>query len=132
MSAYDPDTVADAAEATAYAARREEMPLVRVWPLTDGKTFVRLSERWRVAHDDMQWLLQVAAPSKWQARIFCRTKRGLLRRIRNTACADGYAGIDLEALDMIRAWPDWHREWFEGGACYAMAPQTDLPMILAA
>ena len=70
---------------------------------------VVLNDRWRIADDPLQWLLQRrrGKPDKkhsgWSNRSFCRTREGLLR------CVREYCGIvDAEALAWIEALPDFH------------------------
>ncbi len=62
--------------------------------------------------DPLQWILQrkEGNPRKknsgWQGRSFCRTRKALLRCIRE------YCGeIDANALAKLQAFPDWHPDW---------------------
>ena len=70
---------------------------------------LQLSERWRIVNDPLQWILQrkKGTPSKknsgWRGRRGCRTRKELLRCIRE------YCGcVDDEAVKQIEALPEWH------------------------
>ena len=73
-----------------------------------------LNERWRVADDPLQWILQYRDREirhsderrnrkAWAGKHYCRTSAALKRCIRE------YAGdVDPVALAVIDTWPDWH------------------------
>lgn len=73
-----------------------------------------LNDRWRVADDPIQWILQYRRrnmvlsdgsenPKAWEGKHYCRTRDALLRCIRE------YAGeVDPMAVAVIDIWPDWH------------------------
>ena len=69
---------------------------------------VQLNEGWRVSQDNLQWMLQRRSSRpgqnpKWAGRSFCRTRKELLR------CVREHAGIvDAEALKRLEALPDFH------------------------
>jgi hypothetical protein len=64
---------------------------------------IRLNERWRVAFDELQWLLQRRKATGWENRSYCVTRSALERCIRE------YCGpVDADALTKIRALPEWH------------------------
>ena len=72
----------------------------------------QLNERWRVVDDPLQWILQKrkGTPSKkksgWQGNAFCRTRKALLRNIRER-CGE----IHPKTLAEIEALPEWHVDW---------------------
>ena len=72
----------------------------------------QLNERWRVVADPLQWILQKrkGTPSKkksgWQGSSFCRTRKALLRNIRER-CGE----VDPKTLAEIEALPEWHVDW---------------------
>lgn len=88
-----------------------------------NRLVTQLNERWSVADDPLQWILQrrKGSPrnknSGWRGRSFCRTKDALLRCIREHCCSPDqgqlrsireYNGVDKVALQQVRALPDWH------------------------
>jgi hypothetical protein len=86
-----------------------------------NRLVTQLNERWSVADDPLQWILQrrKGSPrnknSGWRGRSFCRTKDALLRCIREHCCSPDqgqlrsireYNGVDKVALQQVRALPD--------------------------
>lgn len=77
---------------------------------------VKLNERWRVADDPLQWILEVrkgrtTSKSKgWRSRSFCTTRTGLRRSI-DQLCGP----VNLEALALIDALPEHHRIFHKRG-----------------
>jgi len=69
---------------------------------------IQLNAGWRVSEDCIQWMLQRRSSKpgqkpKWAGRSFCRTRKELLR------CVREHCGIvDLEALKRLEALPEWH------------------------
>ena len=67
---------------------------------------VKLSEKWRIVDDPLQWILQRRGNANgkfgpWQARSFCTTRKVLLRCIRED-CGD----VDPAAVAFIETWPE--------------------------
>ncbi len=90
--------------------------------------FLRLSEKWALAYDQNQWLVQKRkAPSKtggacrWAAVSFVGSnKADLLRVLREKG-----AEIDPAAREYIDAMPDTFREWI------SMPPEGDVRWVTA-
>lgn len=96
-------------------------------PAHPSNRFVaQLNERWRVVDDPLQWVLQRRKGnpreknSGWEGRSFPRTRKGLLRCIREYCCSSDqghlrsireYNGVDQVALQQVRALSDWHPDW---------------------
>lgn len=73
----------------------------------------KLNADWRVieCRDAIQWILQRRAgirhgEPRWDSRCYCRTRQGLVRRVRELA-----GKSDAYALAIIGSLPDW----MEGG-----------------
>lgn len=68
-----------------------------------------LDTGWRVieCRDSIQWIVQRRAgkrhgQTRWESRCFCRTREGLLRRVRELA-----GGLDATALAILEGLHDW-------------------------
>jgi hypothetical protein len=77
-----------------------------------NRLVAQLNETWRVIDDPLQWILQLRKgnPRKknpgWRGRSFCRTRKALLRCIRE------YCGeVDVGALARVKSLPEWHSDW---------------------
>jgi hypothetical protein len=71
---------------------------------------IRLSDRWQIAFDPRQWILQHQKGGRWRDRCFCVTRSALQRCIRE------YAGkVDADALARVRGLPSWHPDRTRGG-----------------
>ncbi len=76
--------------------------------------FLRLSEKWALAYDNAQWIVQrrkapskTGGPCRWAAVSFVASnKADLLRVLREKG-----AEIDPAAREYIDAMPDTFREW---------------------
>ena len=69
----------------------------------------KLNLTWRVivCRDEIQWILQRLAGKRhgqprWDGRCYCRTREGLMCRVRELA-----GEIDPAALQTLEALPDW-------------------------
>ena len=82
----------------------------------------QISRNWRLAEDDLQWMLQrcmhkrmyAAIPShsgNWRGHSFCRTRKALIRCIReHVRLKDGEAPALVEAaVARVERWPEWHK-----------------------
>ncbi len=78
------------------------------------RQFLRLSERWALATDGIQWIVQRARRNRnkeggldWRAVAFVASDKGVLHRV----LREKGAVIDSEGLEALRRLPDTFREW---------------------
>ncbi len=81
-----------------------DRPIVVTFPIT-------LNDRWRIADDPLQWILQVrkgqaGKKSGYRARSFCASRTGLTRCI-----LDNFGDLYPGALTRIDLLPDLHQDW---------------------
>ncbi len=86
-------------------------------PTTERVTdtlFLRLSERWALATDGIQWIVQRARRNRnkeggldWRAVAFVASDKGVLHRV----LREKGAVIDSEGLETLRRLPETFREW---------------------
>ncbi len=76
--------------------------------------FLRLSERWALATDGIQWIVQRARRNRnkvggldWRAVAFVASDKGVLHRV----LREKGAVIDSEGLEALRRLPETFREW---------------------
>ena len=76
--------------------------------------FLRLSERWALATDGIQWIVQRARRNsnivgglEWRAVAFVASDKGVLHRV----LREKGAVIDSEGLEALRRLPETFREW---------------------
>ena len=76
--------------------------------------FLRLCERWALATDSNQWIVQRAWMDKskedglqWRSVAFVATDKGTLDRV----LREKGAVIDPDALEALRGLPETFREW---------------------
>ena len=76
--------------------------------------FLRLSERWALATDEIQWIVQRARRNRnkvggleWRAVAFVASDKGVLERV----LREKGAVIDSEGLEALRRLPETFREW---------------------
>ena len=78
------------------------------------KQFLRLSERWALAHDSLQWIIQrrksaKGKPEKWCAESFISSNRDILvLTLREKGIVP-----DLGKMEEVRALPYTFKEWYE-------------------
>jgi len=78
-------------------------------PRPSNVLVAQLGDRWRVACDPLQWVLQRkdgearGKSSGWNHHSYCVTHSGLLRCIREH-CGE----VDAAVLAAVRALPEWH------------------------
>ncbi len=89
--------------------------------MTD-RLLLQISRNWRIAEDDLQWMLQRCMhtkrysgnrgdPRNWRGLSFCRTRKALIR------CMGEYVRIEDDedqalveaAVARVQTWPEWHR-----------------------
>ncbi len=83
---------------------------------------LQISRNWRLAEDDLQWILQRCKKIKryidepghhenWRGRSFCRTRKALIRCIGEYVKleADEDPGLIEAAVARVQTWPEWHR-----------------------
>lgn len=74
-------------------------------PLAASKGLtIDLNSGWRVAEDELQWILQRRQTLRWRDRSFCRNRDALLRCIREYIDQP----VDPAALSKIQALPELH------------------------
>lgn len=78
------------------------------------RQFLKLSERWALAYDSLQWILQrrksaKGKPEKWRAESFISSNRDILVLTLNEK------GIvpDLGKMEEVQALPYTFKEWYE-------------------
>ncbi len=76
--------------------------------------FLRLSERWALATDGIQWIVQRARRNRnkeggleWRSVAFVASDKGVLHRV----LREKGAVIDSEGLEALRRLPGTFREW---------------------
>src|SRR5262245_38498778 len=74
-----------------------------------NRLLIKLNPQWRVVDDDLQYILQCrkgqfrSKATGWCCRSFCRTRKALLRCIRE------HCGlVDETALEQVHAVHEWH------------------------
>ncbi len=79
-----------------------------------GTHFLRLSERWALATDGIQWIVQRARRNgnkgggvEWRAVAFVASDKGVLHRV----LREKGAVIDSEGLEALRRLPGTLQEW---------------------
>ena len=79
--------------------------------------FLRLSERWALGTDGIQWIVQRARRNRnkvggleWRAVAFVASDKGVLQRV----LREKGAVIDSEGLEALRRIPETFREWVSG------------------
>ena len=83
---------------------------------------IQISRNWRLAEDDLQWILQRCRNGRrfqnerdhtgnWYGRSFCRTRKALSRCVReNVKIEDDEDSALIEAaVARVQAWPEMHR-----------------------
>ena len=83
---------------------------------------LQISREWRIGEDELQWMLQRCMNAKrhvdkrddarnWNGRAFCRTRKALLRCIREYVSLedDEDQGLIEAAIARVERWPEWHR-----------------------
>jgi hypothetical protein len=76
--------------------------------MTD-RQFLRLSEKWALAFDSHQWIIQRRRGKKWDSIAFVGSEKRVLQR----ALAEKGAEISPEALAALARLPDRFLEWLE-------------------
>ncbi len=78
------------------------------------KQFLHLSERWALAYDKNQWIVQRARRNRnkvccleWRAGAFVASDKGVLHRV----LREKGAVIDSEGLEALRRLPGTFRDW---------------------
>jgi hypothetical protein len=80
----------------------------------------------RVVSDDLQWIVQTRKgtasrkSSGWRSRHFCRSRTGLQLALRRLL---GRNSVPADVVVMIEALPEWHHQWWSGGA---LEPEQNL------
>ncbi len=81
--------------------------------------FLLLSDKWRVAHDPLQWIIQRRGAFKakvgerrWTAVAYIATRRDILFRVLRELEAE----VDPDALDALDDLPQTFKEWSKGQA----------------
>ena len=82
----------------------------------------QISRNWRLAEDDLQWILQRSKNLKqytsdrdhsenWRGRSFCRTRKTLIRCIREHVSLEPGEGADVieAAVARVEQWSEMHR-----------------------
>ncbi len=82
---------------------------------------IQISRNWRVAEDDLQWILQRCKSIKrytgqrghtknWTGRSFCRTRKALIRCIGEYVKLEPGEDLNLveAAVARIERWPELH------------------------
>ncbi len=82
---------------------------------------LQISRNWRLAEDDLQWILQRCRNGRrfqneqehtgnWYGRSFCRTRKALSRCVReNVKIEDDEDSALIEAaVARVQAWPEMH------------------------
>jgi hypothetical protein len=64
---------------------------------------IALNRWWRVCEDELQWMLQRHQGKRWRDRSLCRTRKALIRCIREHCGA-----VDPIGLLQVEALPEWH------------------------
>ena len=103
--------------------------------MTD-RLLIQISRKWRLAEDDLQWILQRCKNLKgqtskrdcsrnWQGRSFCRTRKALIRCIREQVRPedDEDPALIKAAIARVERWPEWHRPRQEPLAGVAVEPR---------
>ena len=76
-----------------------------------GRIFLRLSERWALGHDPLQWILMTAklrrGQCEWQPVAFVATEKRILRRVMH----ENGVQPSSEGLEYIDAMHDTFRAW---------------------
>jgi hypothetical protein len=100
----EPSNVRDAGPVPHQVVKRPAHP--------SNRLVAQLNATWRVVDDPLQWILQRKKGnprnknSGWRGRSFCRTRKALLRCIRE------YCGeVDVGALARVKSLPEWHSDW---------------------
>ncbi len=88
--------------------------------MTDSFLF-QISRNWRIAEDELQWILQRCKNLKqytserdhsenWRGRSFCRTRKTLIRCIREHVTLEPGEGDDLieAAVARVERFPEMH------------------------
>ncbi len=101
---------------------------------------IQISRNWRLAEDDLQWILQRCKNLKqytsdrdhsenWRGRSFCRTRKTLIRCIGEYVTLEPGEGVELieAAVARVERWPDWHKPRPEpmAGATVGAEDQTE-------
>ena len=78
------------------------------------RQFLRLSERWALGTDGIQWIVQRARRNRnkeggldWRAVAFVASDKGVLHRV----LREKGVVIDSEGLEALRRLPETFREW---------------------
>ena len=71
--------------------------------------FLQLSDKWRLAHDPLQWVIQRRRADEWRSEKFIASTRDVLMRdLREMG-----AVVDEAALDELDDLPATFREWLK-------------------
>lgn len=73
------------------------------------RQFLRLNDRWALAYDDLQWIVQRRAGREWKAWSFIATEKRILERVLRE---DGVKPTP-EAERALRCLPDSFEEWYQ-------------------
>ncbi len=95
--------------------------------MTMDRQFLRLSERWALAYDRHQWIVQQFRPPKWRPVAFVEGSKAVLMRVlrEKGAVVSVDAGAALNRLpDSFRLWHDaLDRQGRELGETTALPPE---------
>ncbi len=85
------------------------------------RSVLQISREWRIAEDELQWMLQRCMNAKrhadnrddaqnWCGRAFCRTRKALLRCVREYVAleADEVSGLIEAAVARVQCFPEMH------------------------
>ena len=76
--------------------------------MTD-RIFLRLSERWALGYDRLQWIVRRRRGEKWDSIAFVGSEKRVLHR----ALREKGAEVSPEALAALARLPDRFRDWWE-------------------